>query len=69
MVLQFPAIFTSRIEMLRQILADAEEKKVLAEEIERKDTVIQQNLMRTKFHDLERNFILKSVKESQKLNN
>ena len=42
MVLQFPASFASRLEMLRQIKADGEEKRALTEEGERKDRVIQQ---------------------------
>ena len=43
MVLQFPASFTNRLEMLRRIEADGEEKRTLTEEGERKDRVIQQN--------------------------
>ena len=42
MVLQFPASFTNRLEMLRRIEADGEEKRALTEEGERKDRVIQQ---------------------------
>ena len=42
MVLQFPASFTNRLEILRQIEADGEEKRALTEEGERKDRVIQQ---------------------------
>ena len=42
MVLQFPASFANRLEMLRQIEADGEEKRALTEEGERKDRVIQQ---------------------------
>ena len=42
MVLQFPASFANRLEMLRQIETDREEKKALTEERERKDRVIQQ---------------------------
>ena len=42
MVLQFPASFVSRLEMLKQIEADGEEKRALTEEGERKDRVIQQ---------------------------
>ena len=42
MALQFPASFASRLEMLRQIEADGEEKRALTEEGERKDRVIQQ---------------------------
>ena len=42
MVLQFPAFFANRLEMLRQIEADGEEKRALTEEGERKDRVIQQ---------------------------
>ena len=42
MVLQFPASFVNRLEMLRQIEAIEEEKRALSEEGERKDRVIQQ---------------------------
>ena len=42
MVLQFPASFTNRLEMLRRIEADGEEKRALTEEGERKDRDIQQ---------------------------
>ena len=42
MVLQFPASFTNRLEMLRRIEADGEEKRALTEEGERKDRAIQQ---------------------------
>ena len=42
MVLQFPASFANRLEMLRRIEADGEEKRALTEEGERKDRVIQQ---------------------------
>ena len=42
MVLQFPASFASRLEMLKQIEADGEVKRALTEEGERKDRVIQQ---------------------------
>ena len=42
MVLQFPASFANRLEMLRQIEADGEEKRALTEEGERKDRAIQQ---------------------------
>ena len=42
MVLQFPASFVSRLEMLKQIEADGEEKRALTEEGKRKDRVIQQ---------------------------
>ena len=42
MVLQFPTSFANRLEMLRQIEADGEEKRALTEEGERKDRVIQQ---------------------------
>ena len=42
MVLQFPASFANRLEMLRQIEADGEEKRALTEEGERKDRIIQQ---------------------------
>ena len=41
-VLQFPASFANRLEMLRRIEADGEEKRALTEEGERKDRVIQQ---------------------------
>ena len=41
-VLQFPASFANRLEMLRQIEADVEEKRALTEEGERKDRIIQQ---------------------------
>ena len=42
MVLQFPASFANRLEMMRRIEAVEEEKKALTEEGERKDRVIQQ---------------------------
>ena len=42
MVLQFPASFANRLEMLRRIEADGEEKRALTKEGERKDRVIQQ---------------------------
>ena len=42
MVLQFPASFTNRLEILRRIEADGEEKRALTEVGERKDRVIQQ---------------------------
>ena len=42
MVLQFPASFANRLEMLRQIAAVEEEKRTLTEEGERKDRAIQQ---------------------------
>ena len=42
MVLQFPASFANRLEMLRRIEVDGEEKRALTEEGERKDRVIQQ---------------------------
>ena len=42
MVLQFPASFANRLELLRQIEAVKEEKKALAEEGERKDGAILQ---------------------------
>ena len=42
MVLQFPASFTNRLEMLRRIEEDGEEKRALTEEGERKDRIIQQ---------------------------
>ena len=42
MVLQFPASFANRLEMLREIEADGEEKRALTEEGERKDRAIQQ---------------------------
>ena len=42
MVSQFPASFANRLEMLRQIEADGEEKIALTEKGERKDRVIQQ---------------------------
>ena len=42
MVLQFPASFANRLEMLRHIGADEEEKRALTEEGERKDRVIRQ---------------------------
>ena len=43
MVLQFPASFANRLDMLQQIHAVEEEKRALTEEGERKDRVIQQN--------------------------
>ena len=42
MVLHFPAFFTNRLEMMRQIEADKEEKRSLTKEGERKDRIIQQ---------------------------
>ena len=42
MVLQFPAYFANRLEMLRQIEADGAEKRALTEEGERKDRAVQQ---------------------------
>ena len=42
MVLQFPVPFASRLDMLRQIEADREEKRTLTENGERKDRVIQE---------------------------
>ena len=42
MLLQFPASFANRLEMLRRIEADGEEKRASTEEGERKDRVIQQ---------------------------
>ena len=42
MVLQFPASFANRLEMLRRIEAVEEEKRALTEEGERKDRAIQQ---------------------------
>ena len=42
MVLQFPASFANRLEMMRRIEAVEEEKRALTEEGERKDRVIQQ---------------------------
>ena len=41
-VSQFPTSFANRLEMLRQIEVDGEEKRALTEEGERKDRVIQQ---------------------------
>ena len=43
MVDQFPASFTNRLEMLRHIETQEEEKRVLREEAERKDSIIQRN--------------------------
>ena len=42
MVLQFPASFANRLEMLRQIEADGVEKRALTEEGEKKDRAVQQ---------------------------
>ena len=50
MVLQFPASFANRLEMLRQIEADGEEKRALTEEGERKDRVIQQKESQISLH-------------------
>ena len=50
MVLQFPASFANRLEMLRQIEADGEEKRALTEEGERKDRVIQQKESEISLH-------------------
>ena len=41
---QFPTSFANRLEMLRQIEVDGEEKRALTEEGERKDRVIQQKI-------------------------
>ena len=41
MVLQFPASFANRLEMLRHIEADGEEKSVLSKEKERQGMEIQ----------------------------
>ena len=41
-VLQFPTSFANRVEMLRRIEVDGEEKRALTEEGERKDRIIQQ---------------------------
>ena len=41
-VSQFPISFSNRLEMMKQIAADREENRVLTEEGERKDRVIQQ---------------------------
>ena len=57
MVLQFPASFANRLEMLRQIEADTREKRALKEEGERKDRAI---------HDKD-NEILISRTEAQNL--
>ena len=43
MVLQFPASFANRLEMLRRIEVQEEEKRTLREEGEREDRVIQQS--------------------------
>ena len=43
MVLQFPACYANRLEMLRQIEADKEEKRMLEKEGERKDRLIQES--------------------------
>ena len=43
MVLQLPASFANRLEMLRRIEVQEEEKRALREEGERKDRVIQQS--------------------------
>ena len=50
MVLQFPASLVNRLEMLRQIEADGEEKRALTEEGERKDRVIQQKESQISLH-------------------
>ena len=42
MMIQFPASFANRLEMMRQIEADREKKQTLTKEGERKDRVIQQ---------------------------
>ena len=42
MTLQFPASFANRLEILKQIEADKEEKRALTEEGERKDRAIQE---------------------------
>ena len=43
MVDQFPASFINRLEMLRHIETQEEEKRALREEAERKDSIIQRN--------------------------
>ena len=53
MVLQFPASFANRLEMLRRIEADGEEKRALTEEGERKDRVIQQKENENSLHRVE----------------
>ena len=50
MVLQFPASFANRLEMLRQIETDGEEKRALTEKGERKDRVIQQKENKISLH-------------------
>ena len=50
MVLQFPASFANRLEMLRRIEAVEEEKRALTEEEERKDRVIQQKQDQISLH-------------------
>ena len=62
MVLQFPASFSNRLEMLRQIEADREEKSALTEERERKNMVIKQKESEISLHRLE-----VQDKEKQKL--
>ena len=42
MVSRFPTIFTNQLEMQQQIKESEEEKRALAEEIERKDEVIEE---------------------------
>ena len=42
MVSQFLISFSNRLEMMKQVAADIEKKRVLTEEGERKDRVIQQ---------------------------
>ena len=49
-VLQFPLSFANRLEMIRQIEADGEEKRALTEEGERKDRVIQQKESQISLH-------------------
>ena len=50
MVFQFPAPFANRLEMMRRIEAVEEEKRVLTEEGERKDRVIQQKKSQISLH-------------------
>ena len=50
MVFQFPTSFANRLEMMRQIEADGEEKRALTEEGERKDRIIQQKESQLSLH-------------------
>ena len=53
MVFRFPTSFANRLEMMRQIEADGEEKRALTEKGERKDRIIQQKESQLSLHSKE----------------